>query len=146
MVHPLQQQELQITAAERAKLTPAEQMVAHVNRTVHMPEAHVAYLQKLKASGFEPRVAYDIGAAALHWTSEVKKLWPKCKMVLFDAHAPAAFLYKEHKHYIGVLSDVDYSPRKFYQNDNFFGGNSYYREVGSAMADTLFPERDGVVH
>lgn len=134
-----------LTAAELVKLTPAEQMVAQVHRGTQMAANHVAYLKKLKANGFEPKVAYDIGASALHWTREVKKLWPRCRMVLFDAHAPAEFLYKEHLHYVGVLSDTDHGSRRFYSNDDAFSGNSYYREVGSVQADAIFPETSGTM-
>lgn len=97
-----------------------------------LPSNHVNYLWKLKEGGFEPKVIYDIGSCVLHWTSVAKKVWPEAKIILFDAFAPAEFLYKDHEYHIGVLSDVDDKTVKFYQNDYLPGGNSYYREVGTS--------------
>jgi FkbM family methyltransferase len=98
----------------------------------HLPQKHIDYLQKLKDSGFEPKVIYDIGSCVLHWTNEAKNIWPNAKYVLFDAFEPAEFLYKEHNYdyFIGVLSDIDGKEVKFYQNDWLPTGNSYYREIG----------------
>lgn len=101
-----------------------------------LPENHVNYLWKLKADGFEPKVIYDIGSCVLHWTSIAKQVWPEAKIILFDAFAPAEFLYKDHDYHVGVLSDADDKTVKFYQNDYLPGGNSYYREVGH---DHVFP-------
>lgn len=103
-----------------------------------IPDDHIAYLKELKASGFEPKVIYDIGANVLHWTREAKKLWPKAKFVLFDAYQPGEFLYKDYDYHIGVLSDVNDNVVKFYVNDIWPGGNSYYREVGSF--GSVFPK------
>jgi hypothetical protein len=61
-----------------------------------LPENHFNYLIKLKKEGFEPKVIYDIGSCVLHWTNQAKKLWPDAKYILFDAFAPAEFLYKEY--------------------------------------------------
>lgn len=106
-----------------------------------LPHAHVAYLQKLKDNGFEPKVIYDIGACVLHWTQESKRIWPNAEHVLFDAFAPAEFLYIEQnfRYHVGVLSDVDNKEVRFYQNDMFPGGNSYYREIG-CQHGKFFPE------
>lgn len=102
-----------------------------------MPVNHVKYLQKLKASGFEPKVIYDIGCCVLHWTYEALDLWPNATYVLFDANEATSFLYKPFLHYTGVLSDEDNKVVKFYQNDKLPTGSSYYREV--FFGDSIFP-------
>lgn len=106
-----------------------------------LPESHKNYLRNLKASGFEPKVIYDIGACVLHWTRFVEQLWPNAEIIAFDAFEPAEFLYKEHniKYHLGVLSDQDNKEVKFYQNDMLPGGNSYYREIG-CQGGRFFPE------
>jgi FkbM family methyltransferase len=106
-----------------------------------IPTPHVKYLQSLKDSGFEPKVIYDIGACFLHWTAEVKLLWPDATIILFDALDAAEFLYIEsgRPYYVGVLSNEDNKEVTFYQNDIFPGGNSYYREVGGNMKGAFYP-------
>jgi hypothetical protein len=106
-----------------------------------IPMNHKLYLMKLKESGFEPKVIYDIGSCVLHWTKFAKILWPDAKFILFDAFAPAEFLYIEenYDYNIGVLSNRDNSVVKFYQNDLLPGGNSYYREIGCDNGK-YFPE------
>jgi len=126
-------------------LTEAQKFVYNEYQTQEMPEKHMKYLQSLKDEGFYPKVAYDIGAACLAWTRAVTKLWPKCKVVCFDAHEPAAFLYKPYLHYIGLLCDKDDEEKKFYTHEQYFGGNSYYREVGSPASSVFFPESAGVM-
>jgi FkbM family methyltransferase len=88
---------------------------------------------------------YDIGACVTHWTTAAKKVWPDAEYVLFDAFDSAAFLYEGYKSHVGVLSDVDGREVRFYQNSRFPGGNSYYREIGSSVADQLFPLASGYV-
>lgn len=97
-----------------------------------IPTNHKNFLINLKNSGFEPKVIYDIGSCVLHWTKFAKILWPDATFILFDAFAPAEFLYIEenYDYNIGVLSNRDNSVVKFYQNDFLPGGNSYYRELG----------------
>jgi len=95
-----------------------------------IPDSHINYLLNLKKNGFEPKVIYDIGSCVLHWTNEAKKIWPNATYILFDAFAPAEFLYEEYDYFIGVLSDEDDKVVKFYQNEYLPGGNSYYREIG----------------
>ncbi len=95
-----------------------------------IPNDHKIFLIKLKESGFEPTVIYDIGACVTHWTKFAKQLWPRAKFILFDAFAPAEFLYKDHEYNIGLLSNEDNRIVKFYQNDLCPTGNSYYREIG----------------
>ena len=102
------------------------------------PEQHKNYLRSLKASGFEPRVIYDIGACVCHWCNFAKTLWPDAHFILFDAFDKAEFLYQGYDYHVGVLGNEDDKVVRFFQNDMFPTGNSYYREVGS---DTVvFPE------
>jgi FkbM family methyltransferase len=103
-----------------------------------MPPDHVSYLWKLKNEGFEPKVIYDIGSCILHWTNVAKQIWPDATYYLFDAFAPAEFLYEGYEHHIGVLSKEDDAVVKFYQNDFHPTGNSYYREIGCSL--DFFPE------
>lgn len=93
-------------------------------------QKHVEYLNKLKSSGFEPKVVYDIGACVLHWTNEAERIWPNTEFVAFEAMNSAEFLYKERgmKYHVGVLSNESGKEVEFYQNDWHPGGNSYYRE------------------
>jgi FkbM family methyltransferase len=102
------------------------------------PDEHYQYLENLYKQGFRPKVIYDIGSCVLHWTNTAKKFWPDAEYVLFDAFQPAEFLYEGYKYHIGVLSDEDDKSVKFYQNDYFPTGNSYYREIGHP--GNLFPE------
>jgi FkbM family methyltransferase len=97
-----------------------------------IPINHKQFLTKLKESGFEPKVIYDIGSCVVQWTKFAKLLWPNATFILFDAFAPAEFLYIEegYDYNIGVISNRDDSVVKFYQNDYLPGGNSYYREIG----------------
>lgn len=103
-----------------------------------LPKDHISYLHELKRGGFDPAVIYDIGSCVLHWTNVAQSIWPNAHIILFDAFAPAQFLYTKHDHFIGVLSDVDGKMVRFYQNDRMPGGNSYYREVGCPSGD-FFP-------
>lgn len=103
-----------------------------------IPKNHVNYLIKLKNDGFEPKVIYDIGSCVLHWTNVAKKIWPDAKIILFDAFQPAEFLYSGYDYHIGVLSNVNNNIVKFYQNDYYPGGNSYYREIGYKNGE-IFP-------
>lgn len=107
-----------------------------------MPVDHFNYLKKLKDSGFEPKIIYDIGSCVLHWTNGAKRLWPDATYYLFDAFEPAEFLYVQegYTYHMGVLSDEDGKIVKWHQNDEHPGGNSYYREIGANVSGQLFPE------
>jgi FkbM family methyltransferase len=111
-----------------------------------LPINHVNYLKKLKEIvDFHPRVCYDIGACVLHWTRHAESIWSNTKVILFDAFEPASFLYKDHDHHVGVLSDEDNKEIKFYQNDLLFGGNSYYKERDMKDREVYFPEENHLV-
>ena len=102
---------------------------------------HVAYLKNLKASGFEPKVIYDVGACVLHWTHEAREIWPDAKIIPFEAMAASEFLFKEAglDYHVGVLSDTDNKEVEFYQNDYHPGGNSYYKENPDVLARIGYP-------
>ena len=94
-----------------------------------LPITHQNFLFKLRNEyNFHPKVCYDIGSAVLHWTRHAERVWKDTKIILFDAFEPYEYLYKNYDYNIGVLSDVNNKIVKFYQNDFYFGGNSYYKE------------------
>jgi FkbM family methyltransferase len=105
-----------------------------------LPQSHVAYLYGLKAAGFNPMVVYDIGSCVLYWTKVVRQIWPNATVILFDAFDSAEFLYKEggYQYHLGVLSNKAGVRKKFYENKQFPGGNSYYREI--AHDSRFFPK------
>jgi FkbM family methyltransferase len=93
-----------------------------------MPADHISYLVKLKESGFEPKVIYDIGCCVLQWTRVAQRLWPEAKIVVFDAFQEASFLWKDYDYHVGVLSTSTGNLVKYYKNCLFPTGNSYYKE------------------
>lgn len=105
-----------------------------------LPASHKAYLYGLRAGGFEPQVIYDIGSSLLHWAKVAREIWPNATIILFDAFEEAEFLYQSqgYSYHICMLSNIDGVQKKFYQNDFFPGGNSYYREI--AHNGKFFPE------
>jgi FkbM family methyltransferase len=119
-----------------------KQMFALHERDI-VPSAHKRVLNDIKKH-FTPRVIYDIGACVLHWTREAMKIWPEpeCITIAFDAINEVEALYKSKGilYHIGVLSDEDNKLVKFYENKEMPGGNSYYKEIGHAHADAVFPE------
>lgn len=94
---------------------------------------HINFLYKLKNANFVPKVVYDIGSSTCHYSRHVKNIWPECDIILFDAFEPLATLYDtlDYKYNIVVLSDEDDKEVKFYQNDLWPAGNSYYREIAT---------------
>ena len=108
-----------------------------------IPSAHKRVLNDIKKH-FTPRVIYDIGACVLHWTRMAKSIWsePECITISFDAINEVEALYKSKGilYHIGVLSDEDNKLVRFYENKELPGGNSYYKEIGHANADAVFPE------
>ena len=107
-----------------------------------LPKDHIKFLEKMKEEfNFKPKVCYDIGAAVLHWTRHAERIWPDTQVFLFDAFQPSEILYKTHQYNMGVLSDQDDNEIKFYQNDFYFGGNSYYKEHN----DNVFPDSGYII-
>ena len=97
-----------------------------------LPKKHFDYIEKeIKFKyNYSPKVVYDIGSCALHWTRKIKQLWPNANFVLFEAMEEVEFLYNGYMYNIGVLSDIDYKEVDFYKNVESPGGNSYYKEIG----------------
>jgi FkbM family methyltransferase len=106
-----------------------------------MPPKHRDILQEISVD-FTPKVIYDIGAAALHWTKIVREIWKDVDIIVFDAIKHAKYLYEKEKvkYFIGVLSNEDDKIVKFYENFEQVGGNSYYKEIGHPNSEILFPE------
>jgi len=103
------------------------------NYEANLPLAQKTYLKRLKDANFSPLVIYDIGAGALTWTRYAQTLWPDAIYVAFDAMEEFQSLYESQEllYHIGVLSDndPDHKEVKFYKNEYFYFGNSYYREI-----------------
>jgi len=111
----------------------------------NLPDKHFKYLLKLKYDyNFNPKVIYDIGACVLHWTQRAQDIWPESEIVLFDATDAFESLYVESglQYSIGALSNASDKNIKFYQNNDNFAGNSYYKENSkySSAADYLFDD------
>lgn len=92
-----------------------------------IPDDHTNYLKKIN---YYPTVIYDIGSAVLHWTKEAKKVWPKSKIIAFEAVNKVEEWYKEYgiDYSIGLFSDVCDKELIFYCHPMYLGGNSYYKE------------------
>jgi FkbM family methyltransferase len=118
-----------LRAQEYSRFLTFSQYLYDFSRDIAIPDDHKRYLEDLKNNGFEPEVIYDIGSCVLHWTREARRLWPNAQIILFDAFAPAEFLYGDYPYFMGVLGDQDGKVVRFYQNDKLPGGNSYYRET-----------------
>lgn len=121
-------------------LNSIQQHYECLNQSLLLLSSHVDYLKSLKKSGFEPKVIYDIGACVLQWTKAVESLWPNAEIVLFEANPHCEFLYSKYRYHIGVLSHTSNINVKFYLNEFFPHGASYYREIGSEESAILFPE------
>ena len=107
-----------------------QKYLQYLSDNYSIPRDHTKFLWNLKLKQhLEPKVIYDIGCNVLHWTKAASKVWKDAEYILFDAYEPASFLYKDYRHHVGLLSDEDGKILKFYQNDQYPGGNSYYREV-----------------
>lgn len=115
-----------------------ERYYRHLSINESLPIDHTTYLKNLKKNGFEPKTIYDIGSCVLHWTKEAQKIWPDAEIILFDANPFCEFLYDGYKYYIGILSNVSNVDIKFYLNEFSPTGASYYREIGSPEAATLY--------
>jgi len=119
-----------------------------------MPTAHVRYLEKLRDDGFNPRVIYDIGSCVMHWTQEAQRIWPKARIICFEAYEPTEIVYRAAgagtkqapllDYNIGVLGAEEGKSVRFWQNATMPGGNSCYREVGNAESAALFTEAGAV--
>lgn len=96
----------------------------------HLPQDHVDYLLNMRdRQGIYPRVIYDIGACTLHWYMAARAVWPKARIICFEAMFSAEQLYKRHgvEYYIALLGNNG-SRVDFYENTHDPAGNSYYKE------------------
>ena len=117
-----------------------------------IPAAHVSFLKRLSLEFNPPRkmVVYDIGSSVLHWSNHVTAIWKNSRIYAFDAMTEMKLFYDTYnetknaelqfEYNVGVLCDEDYKRVAFYQNDDFSGGNSYYKEVGHPNSHNIFTE------
>jgi beta-1,4-mannosyl-glycoprotein beta-1,4-N-acetylglucosaminyltransferase len=123
---------------------------AHLNQH-WFPQSHIKFLEKLFLE-FNPdnMIIYDIGSSVLHWSQNAKNIWKNSKIYLFDGMTEMQLFYDEYnsknnttyEYNVGVLCDEDYKRISFYQNDEFSGGNSYYKEIGHRDSDKIFTEKN----
>lgn len=118
--------------------------ILEVSQQDLLPQQHKDYMLNMRDNmDINPKVVYDIGACVLHWTNTAKKIWD-AEFIAFEAMDETKFLYEEARirHFNGVLSNEDNKEVDFYQNLDWFGGNSYYREnpVLNEFAANIFNE------
>ena len=101
---------------------------------------HLDVLSKLKEENFQPKVIYDIGSCEGNWTEMATTIWPNCEFYLFDANEDLNELYKGRKYnyYLGLLSNTNDEKIKYYYNETFIAGNSYYKELTEAYTDDTY--------
>ena len=128
-----------IPSIETAPVVNIQDRLRELGSQRLIPRDHVDYLAKLRDSGVDPKVIYDIGACVLHWTNEASRIWPNAEIVAFEAMDSSEFLYKERgmKYHVGVLSNETGKEVDFYQNDIHPGGNSYYKENEVVNPETV---------
>jgi FkbM family methyltransferase len=129
----------------RVAQDPVKRHLREVSTMSLLPNNHGNYLVHMRQNlKIEPQVVYDIGACVLNWTNHAKRVWSNAEYIAFDAMAACEFLYQEAgvKYNIGLLSDQDGRELGFYENTDYPGGNSYYRENSefSPAADQLYGE------
>ena len=123
---------------------------AHLNM-YWFPQSHINFLEKLFLE-FNPdnMTIYDIGSSVLHWSQNAKNIWKNSNIYLFDGMTEMKLFYDEYnaknntnyEYNVGVLCDEDYKRISFYQNDEFSGGNSYYKEIGHRDSAKIFTEKN----
>ena len=118
--------------------------IIHLQNKDLLPLNHCTFLEKLyNEYNFVPEICYDIGAAVLHWTRHAERIWPNTKIYLFDGFSPLEICYDSYDYTIAVLSDLDNKQVKYYQNDYYFAGNSYYKEKTNNII--IFPENNYLI-
>jgi len=106
-----------------------------------LPLNHQAFLERLSCDKrCDFKVIYDIGSCVMHWYTHARRIWKNADIICFDAFSPLKELYeKENVKFENVLlSDSDNSKVKFYQNDNFYGGNSLFKENTKYFPEDVF--------
>ena len=100
-------------------------------KTFGIPQDHMDKLKKLRDDGFNPSIIYDIGSAVGHWREVALEVWPEAQIFMFEANEDLKQFYDYYgwgDYYIGLLSDEDGKPLNYYYNEEYIGGNSYYKE------------------
>ena len=111
-----------------------------------LPDGHIRYLELMARNGRNPKTIFDIGSCVLHWYDQARRIWPDAKVIPFDAMTEVASLYDSQgidEYIVGaVLSDTDLKEIDFYQNLQWFAGNSVYREnpTLSPLASSIFTD------
>ncbi len=96
-----------------------------------IPKDHIDTLKQLREGGFNPKIIYDIGSNVGHWREVALKIWPEAKIFMFEANEDLKLFYDYYgwkDYHIGLLSNTDNKPVNYYYNEEFIGGNSYYKE------------------
>ena len=128
-------------SSENKNLTDTEKRMFYLYESLRMNLVHTKLLKTISES-FTPNIIYDIGANALHWTREARKVWNNSSIYAFDVINEAEELYKSQNinYHIGVLSDEDNKIVKFYENKEHPAGNSYYKEIGHPNSNNIYPD------
>jgi FkbM family methyltransferase len=130
---------------------PVKVRLRNLSNVDMLPQEHQLYLSTMKRGQTEqPQVIYDIGACVLHWTNAAKKVWPNAKYFAFEAMNETEFLYQETgMGYVSgaLLYKEDNVDIDFYENMEYPGGNSIYRENPelNPAAAVLYTENHKVV-
>tara|TARA_R110002020_G_scaffold308462_2_gene524136 strand:+ start:6869 stop:8389 length:1521 start_codon:yes stop_codon:yes gene_type:complete len=106
-----------------------------------IPEDHINQLKKLRDGGFNPSVIYDIGSAVGHWREVALEIWPNAEIFMFEANEDLKEFYEYYgwnNYHIGLLSDKDDKSTNYYYNEEFIGGNSYYKENTDTYSEEKF--------
>lgn len=112
-----------------------------------LPLNHIAFLEKLSCDKRgDINVIWDIGSCVQHWYRHAHRIWPNAEIICFDAFSPLKDLYDATnvKFENVLLSDCDDLRIKFYQNDLWFGGGSYYRENTSYFPPDKYIVKDTI--
>lgn len=120
-----------------------------VRTNLSLPQEVTNYLFQFQVQlSFVPKVVFDIGACVLHWTDVARRVWPDAKFILFDASDFLEKLYSttDYDFFIALLSEKSGTEVDFFQNEELFSGNSYYREnpVFNPIASVLFSDAHAV--
>ena len=99
--------------------------------TYGIPQDHINKLKKLRDGGFNPSVIYDIGSAVGHWREVALEIWPDAQIFMFEANEDLEHFYDYYgweDYHIGLLSNENDKSLNYYYNEEYIGGNSYYKE------------------
>lgn len=124
-------------------LNPIEQNIHNVFNQDLLPKTFQSFIQDLT---IEPKVIYDIGSCVLHFTRHAKARWRDSQIILFEANKSVEKLYSSqgYPYALGVLTEHDNTPLKFYKNEFNLGGNSYYKENTTAYSEDQYEDVIGM--